>query len=61
LGAVYWVTPPEGAIASKRVEVLGNFLIEKARSTTIGAWFIVGEDFGRQPLMKLGNRGPRLF
>jgi DNA-binding transcriptional LysR family regulator len=28
LGAVYWVTPPEGPIP-RRVEVLGNFLIEK--------------------------------
>jgi DNA-binding transcriptional LysR family regulator len=28
LGAVYWVTPPEGPLP-KRVEVLGNFLIEK--------------------------------
>ena len=28
LGAVYWVTPPEGPMP-KRVEVLGNFLIEK--------------------------------
>jgi DNA-binding transcriptional LysR family regulator len=28
LGAVYWVTAPEGP-APKRVEVLGNFLIEK--------------------------------
>jgi DNA-binding transcriptional LysR family regulator len=28
LGAVYWVTPPEGPIP-KRVEVLGNFLTEK--------------------------------
>jgi DNA-binding transcriptional LysR family regulator len=28
LGAAYWVTPPEGP-PPKRVEVLGNFLIEK--------------------------------
>jgi DNA-binding transcriptional LysR family regulator len=28
LGAVYWVTPPEGPVP-KRVEVLGNYLIEK--------------------------------
>jgi DNA-binding transcriptional LysR family regulator len=28
LGAVYWVTPPEGPLP-KRVEVLGNYLIEK--------------------------------
>ena len=28
LGAVYWVTPPEGPLP-KRVEVLGEFLIEK--------------------------------
>ncbi len=28
LGAVYWVTPPEGPLP-KRVEVLGKFLIEK--------------------------------
>ena len=28
LGAVYWITPPEGP-SPKRVEVLGNFLIEK--------------------------------
>jgi DNA-binding transcriptional LysR family regulator len=28
LGAVYWVTPPEGPLP-KRVEVLGDFLIEK--------------------------------
>ena len=28
LGAVYWVTPPEGPLP-KRVEVLGNYLIER--------------------------------
>ena len=28
LGAVYWVTPPEGPLP-KRVEVLGTYLIEK--------------------------------
>jgi DNA-binding transcriptional LysR family regulator len=28
LGAAYWVTPPEGPLP-KRVDVLGNFLIEK--------------------------------
>jgi DNA-binding transcriptional LysR family regulator len=28
LGAVYWVTPPEGPLP-KRVEVLGDHLIEK--------------------------------
>ena len=28
LGAVYWVTPPEGPLP-KRVEVLGNYLVEK--------------------------------
>ena len=28
LGAVYWVTPPEGPLP-KRVEVLGDYLIEK--------------------------------
>jgi DNA-binding transcriptional LysR family regulator len=28
LGAVYWVTPPEGPLP-RRVEVLGDFLIEK--------------------------------
>jgi hypothetical protein len=28
LGAVYWVTPPEGPLP-RRVEVLGDYLIEK--------------------------------
>jgi DNA-binding transcriptional LysR family regulator len=28
LGAVYWVTPPDGPLP-KRVEVLGNFLVKK--------------------------------
>jgi len=36
LGAVYWVTPPEGPLP-KRVEVLGNFLIEKFAQNDFGA------------------------
>ena len=35
LGAVYWVTPPEGPLP-KRVEVLGNFLIEKLAQSDDG-------------------------
>src|SRR6266481_4694567 len=36
LGAVYWVTPPEGPLP-KRVEVLGDYLIEKlARAAVAG-------------------------
>jgi DNA-binding transcriptional LysR family regulator len=35
LGAVYWVTPPEGPLP-KRVEVLGNFLIEKLAQLHLG-------------------------
>jgi len=34
LGAVYWVTPPEGPLP-KRVEVLGNYLIEKLSRDTV--------------------------
>jgi DNA-binding transcriptional LysR family regulator len=35
LGAVYWVTPPEGPLP-KRVEVLGDYLIEKlARAAVV--------------------------
>ena len=41
LGAVYWVTPPEGPL-SKRVEVLGDYLIEKL------ARVAVAEDHGRR-------------
>ena len=37
LGAVYWVTPPEGPIP-KRVEILGDYLIAKlVRQTRAGA------------------------
>jgi DNA-binding transcriptional LysR family regulator len=36
LGAVYWVTPPEGP-APKRVEVLGQYLIEKLARIGPGA------------------------
>ena len=35
LGAVYWVTPPEGPLP-KRVEVLGNFLIEQLAQLPLG-------------------------
>jgi DNA-binding transcriptional LysR family regulator len=35
LGAVYWVTPPEGPLP-KRVEVLGDFLIEKLAQSDKG-------------------------
>jgi DNA-binding transcriptional LysR family regulator len=34
LGAVYWVTPPEGPLP-KRVEVLGNYLIDKLSRTPV--------------------------
>jgi DNA-binding transcriptional LysR family regulator len=34
LGAVYWVTPPEGP-TPKRVEVLGNYLIQKLARATV--------------------------
>jgi len=34
LGAVYWVTPPEGPLP-KRVEVLGDYLIEKLARATV--------------------------
>src|SRR3954468_537374 len=33
LGAIYWVTPPEGPLP-KRVEVLGDYLIEKLAQTS---------------------------
>lgn len=36
LGAVYWVTPREGPVP-KRVEVLGNFLIEKLAQQRFGS------------------------
>jgi DNA-binding transcriptional LysR family regulator len=35
LGAVYWVTPPEGPLP-KRVEVLGDFLIKKLAQLHLG-------------------------
>ncbi|HSZ75631.1 MAG TPA: substrate binding domain-containing protein, partial [Rhizomicrobium sp.] len=35
LGAVYWVTPPEGPL-TKRVEVLGDFLTEKFAQNDLG-------------------------
>jgi DNA-binding transcriptional LysR family regulator len=35
LGAVYWVTPPEGPLP-KRVEVLGDFLIKKLAALPLG-------------------------
>jgi DNA-binding transcriptional LysR family regulator len=35
LGAVYWVTPPEGP-APKRVDVLGKFLLEKLAQLNLG-------------------------
>jgi DNA-binding transcriptional LysR family regulator len=35
LGAVYWITPPERRLP-KRVEVLGNFLIEKLAQQRFG-------------------------
>jgi len=34
LGAVYWVTPPEGPLP-KRVEVLRDYLIEKLARSSI--------------------------
>jgi DNA-binding transcriptional LysR family regulator len=34
LGAVYWVTPSEGPLP-KRVEVLGDYLIENLARTTV--------------------------
>jgi hypothetical protein len=34
LGAVYWVTPPQGPLP-KRVEVLRDYLIEKLTRTAV--------------------------
>jgi DNA-binding transcriptional LysR family regulator len=49
LGAVYWVTPPEGPVP-KRVEVLGKYLIEKL--TLSG----VAENHGRAASRKTKDR-----
>src|SRR6185295_4452906 len=49
LGAVYWVTPPEGPLP-KRVEVLGNYLIEKL------AHVAFPENHGRATSRKAMNR-----
>jgi DNA-binding transcriptional LysR family regulator len=45
LGAVYWVTPPEGPL-QKRVEVLRDYLIEKLARAA------VAEDHGRSASVK---------
>ena len=49
LGAVYWVTPPEGPLP-KRVEVLRDYLIEKLARTA------VAEDHGRAASGQAMNR-----
>src|SRR3984893_2075392 len=49
LGAVYWVTPPEGPLP-KRVEVLRDYLIEKLARAA------VAEDQGRAASGKAMNR-----
>src|SRR6202035_1934947 len=49
LGAVYWVTPPEGPLP-KRVEVLGDYLIEKLAQAA------VAENHGRAGSRKAINR-----
>jgi DNA-binding transcriptional LysR family regulator len=49
LGAVYWVTPPEGPLP-KRIEVLRDYLIEKLARTA------VAEDHGRAASGKAMNR-----
>jgi DNA-binding transcriptional LysR family regulator len=45
LGAVYWLTPPEGPL-SKRVKVLGGYLIEKLAQAA------VAENHGRSASVK---------
>src|SRR5712671_4607446 len=49
LGAVYWVTPPEGPLP-KRVEVLGDYLIAKLSRSAIA------ENHGRAPSRQAMNR-----
>jgi DNA-binding transcriptional LysR family regulator len=49
LGAVYWVTPPEGPLP-KRVDVLRDYLIEKLARAT------VAQDHGRAASGKAMNR-----
>src|ERR1700704_3993267 len=49
LGAVYWVTPPEGPLP-KRVAVLGDYLISKLSRSAIA------ENHARAPSRKTENR-----